>query len=194
MPASEEWRRKAVVLTAMFVTATMSVTTTAVCQYRTPRPSFTKDEVLRIPPQRIKDYADALHFVATLGPSDLRHVDLEQDKGDTIKGALVWIQPESGSYQLSSEELRDGRIIARIWSDYRYEPLGLEPGWTWWWVGQLRGTLRSVFISESRGTRTERPVELVQHYDGLRWDQAIARFVLGSLGTWNTCGGACCKS
>lgn len=163
----------------------------------TPGAAFSTQQLLdstSVPMQKVRDYVARLHFVAELGQSDLRHVNLEKPDRTIAKEILVWIQPEKGSHRLSPGDLQQGRIIAQIWSDSAYSRLGLQRGWNWWWVGEVAGTPQSVFVAESTGSRTPTELTVVQHDTRWYWKQAIARLVPGSVKTWGTCGGACCQS
>jgi len=138
-----------------------------------------------------------LRFDSTLGAADEQRLMVIDDSGRRLYGPLARIEPESGSYLLTEAQLEEGRIIARIYTERRYDKLGLDPGWNWWWVDKRGGPRhtewRSVFIT-SRGRKTERRMELSEytHY----WRQAIARFLWRERdeGTWGTCGSKCCAS
>lgn len=163
----------------------------------TPKADFTTEQLLtgEVTLARVKAYHEKLRFDDEPGPSDVRHVDLEQPDRRIEKGVLVWIQPEKGSHKLSDAQLSEGRFIAYIWTDYRYPRLGLEQGWNWWWVGAARDTLWSVFVAENTNTKTKKPVTAVRHGRGwYGWKKAIARLVPGTVYTWGTCGGSCCQS
>ena len=171
-----------------------------------PKPEFPAESVLKVSFDRIRKYADKLHFEATLGAADELPVDFERGRVGTERGRQTRIEPESASYRLSEKELAQGRIIARLKSEAEVPKLGLGPRWTWWWVDKNGpgGSWRSVFIAES-----EKPAyrialrdtfELVRHSYG-RWRQAIARFWVVRvaardgdpiwLESWGTCGGCC---
>ena len=138
----------------------------------------------------------SLRFDSTLGAADEQRLMVIDTSGRHY-GPLARIEPESGSYLLTEPQLAEGRIIARIHSERRYDKLGLDPGWNWWWVdkrgGRSHTDWRSVFIT-SRGRKSVRRLD-VSEYDH-QWKQAIARFLWREKdeGTWGTCGGKCCSS
>jgi hypothetical protein len=141
---------------------------------------------------------DSLRFDGVVGAADSqRLMVIDPRTRERRYGPLAKIEPEVGSYLLEEEQLAEGRVIARIWSESRYEKLGLEPGWTWWWVDR-RGKFgdtpwRSVYIAPS-GRTSVQPMYLRSHGPGYRWKQAIARFLWSDSdeATWGTCGGKCC--
>ena len=154
-------------------------------------------------------YARAQHYDTVAGAGDEQRL-LRIKDGNKVYGPRAKIEPESTSYNLKEPALRQGRIIARIWSESSYAKLGLEAGYNWWWVDR-RGTpgdttwhttynarsdtaWRSVYISSS-GKKKVRPMTPEPHAR-YRWRQAIARFLWRDTdeGTWGTCGGKCCSS
>jgi hypothetical protein len=171
-----------------------------------PKPTFPAESVLTVSLDSIKAYAFKLQFDTTPGAADALPVDFKRREIGTERAPVIRIQPETASYQLKEEELAQGRIIARLWSEAEVPKLGLGPRWTWWWVDKKGpgGSWRSVFIAES-----EKPAyrialrdtfELMEpHYS---WRQAIARFWVVKVASpqgdpvwvesWGTCGG-CCK-
>jgi hypothetical protein len=131
-------------------------------------------------------------------------------------GPLATIQPESTSHAQKIPNLREGRIIARLFlnenTKQRYDSLALVPGdTTYWWVQVTRGTDReiyagskkdsvgvSVFISTAKNpdgslvTKTY-PLNYVRH-DG-KFKQSLARWVWDSDDekTQGSCGQGCCR-
>jgi hypothetical protein len=124
--------------------------------------------------------------------------------GSCRYGPLAKIEPVKGAQDYSDDEMRQGRIIARLFirkgDQERYLKLALVPGYmTYWWVQRdAAGRNRSLFISEAaEGTRAltaERPLE-VEPYPRGTFTRAIA-------GWWwleddetakGTCGSASCK-
>jgi hypothetical protein len=172
-----------------------------------PAPKFAAESVLTVSFHRIRAYADSLHFETTLGAADELPIDFERRRIGTERGSQTRIEPESTSYQLSEQELAQGRIIARLRSEAEVPKLGLGPRWTWWWVDQHgpEGSWRSVFISASEkpAYRIEltNSFQLLNHRAGY-WHQAIARFWVVRetspkgdpiwVESWGTCG-SCCK-
>ncbi|HTD71536.1 MAG TPA: hypothetical protein VK647_13880 [Gemmatimonadales bacterium] len=170
-------------------------------------PNFPAESVLKVPLDRIRKYADKLHFEPTLGAADELPVDFQRGRIGTKRGRQTRIEPESASYRLSDQELAQGRIIARLRSEAEVPRLGLGPRWTWWWVDKNgpRGSWRSVFIAESEKPayriELKNSFELMEHGSGY-WHQAVARFWLVReespkgdpiwLESWGTCG-SCCR-
>ena len=172
-----------------------------------PKPTFPAESVLTVSFDRIRAYADSLHFETTLGAADELLIDFKRDRVGTERAQVMRIEPESASYRLLSQELAQGRIIARLRSGAEVPKLGLGPRWTWWWVDKHgpRDTWRSVFIAESgkpayRIALTD-PLQLMDHGNGY-WRQAIARFWVVKVSSphgdpievegWGTCG-SCCR-
>lgn len=170
-------------------------------------PTFDAAQIMSIPLDTIRAYAQRLAFDTVFGAADEQLVDFE--RGSIGTGNRARIEPEMGSYRLTESALAQGRIIARIWSDKEVPAKGFGPRWTWWWVDK-RGpgdTFRSVFIAESEkpGTRITSKDSLIierhpRRYGRGYWRQAIARFKVYSdskpggdpfLITWGTCGDCC---
>jgi hypothetical protein len=167
------------------------------------QPGFRAESIETVSFDRIQKYAAGLQFDPVPGAADELLVDLERRRVGTERAQKVRIEPERESYRLLRNELAQGRIIARIWSDVEVPKLGLGPRWTWWWVDSSGGRWRSVFIAESEkpGYRIalRDTFELMdRHY---RWRQAIARFWVVKVAApqgdpiwveaWGTCGGCC---
>jgi hypothetical protein len=139
---------------------------------------------------------------------DLRGSPCPGDPKKTCRyGPLAKIEPVIGAHNYSEEDLREGRIIARlsIPSGERegYEKFGLKPGQnTYWWVrtdsSGTRGT--SIFITETRNGEIEpRPVqgglERYKYEKGENLKRAIARWIwtLEDETSKGTCGAGTCK-
>jgi len=167
--------------------------------------TFPPESIGTVSLDRIKAYADSLHFVRTLG-ADSELVDFE--RGQLGAGTLAVIEPESGSYRLDSADLAAGRIIARIYTATEVRQLDFGPWWTWWWVDKRGpgGTWRSIYIRENEKSPTDRhprhePMELEYHGGG-RYRQALARWEVVNVPTlhgdpiqiasWGSCS-PCCK-
>jgi hypothetical protein len=124
--------------------------------------------------------------------------------GSCRHGPLAKIEPAKGAHEYSDGDLKQGRIIARLFvrsGEKGYPKLALVPGYTtYWWVQKDatgRGG-RSLFISEATvGNRpvTERRRLEVYSYPEGTFNRAIARwFWLEDDETAKgTCGSATCK-
>jgi hypothetical protein len=131
-------------------------------------------------------------------------------------GPIATIQPESTSHNQKVPDLREGRIIARLFLNENkkqgYDSLALVPGdTTYWWVQVTRGTDReiysgskkdsvgiSVFIStavnsDSSPVTKTYPLNYVSHKDKFR--QSLARWVWDpdDEKTQGSCGQGCCR-
>jgi hypothetical protein len=124
--------------------------------------------------------------------------------GSCRYGPLATIQPEKHSHLYSDPELKEGRIIAKLFLGPKetkgYKKLGLVPGGvTYWWVQKSSDKYdnagRSVYLTLV-GERVAPPVEdtlkYVRHPNGFK--QAVARWVWDPLDekTQGTCGQGCC--
>ena len=108
-------------------------------------------------------------------------------------GDSAWIEPEKGAWAVDSNELAEGRIIARIRTKTVHKPQGYGPNWwTWWWVYQdtARKAWHGVLLSDSMQTRDTEPVSREFHPLD-EWKQSIARWK-GSK--WGTCDNRSCCS
>ena len=177
---------------------------------REPR-TFPAESILTVSLDRIKRYADNLHFDEGLG-SDSELVDFE--RGQIGTGTPAKIEPEVDSYLLDRQDLASGRIIARIRTATEVRQLGFGPWYTWWWVDKHGpgDTWRSIYIAEtekSPADRRPRPDSLEQDYHGgqeyhgaRRYQQALARWEVVSVKTpqgdpiqiasWGSCN-PCCR-
>jgi hypothetical protein len=121
-------------------------------------------------------------------------------------GPLATIQPEVNSHRYGANELRYGRIIARLsvppGEKDAYEKLALLPGHTtYWWVQKVPGQPnskagRSVYITDVKQGKLpfkEYSLEYVPH-DG-RFKQALARWVWDPQDekTQGSCSQGCCR-
>lgn len=174
---------------------TLALTTVCAGQerygYKTldPRKFFGSQPVDSVAFDRIRDYAAALQFDSVIGAADARPIDFAT--GRVGVGDSAWIQPEKGAWALDSTDLEQGRIIAQIRTKATvYRRLGYTPNrWTWWWVDKRGGRWRSLFFSDSLGTRVQDTLHRAVHRN-YEWRQSIAR-----LGTqWGTCDrNSCCS-
>lgn len=165
----------------------------AACHYyKTPAPKHFYISVDSIPFDSIRSYAHGLKFNSRLYAADVRRVKFDshgKSKVDPL-GDSARIEPELGAWALDSNELAQGRIIARIMTDTVHAATGYGPWWTWWWVDKRGGQWRSLLLSDSLMTRVSDSLRF--HTDtGYGWRQSIARW--GSQ--WGTCttNGCCLK-
>jgi hypothetical protein len=125
--------------------------------------------------------------------------------GSCRYGPLATIQPEKHSHLYSDAELKEGRIIAKLFLDPKetrgYKKLGLVPGGvTYWWVQKTSEKYdnagRSVYLTLI-GERVQPPIENTLKYKGHPngFQQAVARWVWDPLDerSQGTCGQGCCK-
>ena len=148
-------------------------------------------------------YVRILRFDTTDYDGDEQRLMLGHYPVDAHYGPLVRIEPESGAYRLSRDDLVRGRIIARMinHSDEPYPKFGIAPrGVTYWWA-QLpeRGdTGRSVFISTDTGGRiVSRTIMklLFEAHPDRHYRTRASRWIWSDTDEqgWTPCGG-CCKS
>jgi hypothetical protein len=172
------------------VVALAAATQVVACyEYETPAPKhFTSATVDTVPFDSIRGYANGLKFNSRLYAADIRRVRFDSLRStvDSL-GDSARIEPELGAWALDSNELAQGRIIARIRTKSVHTATGYGPWWTWWWVDKHGGLWRSLLLSDSLKTRI--PDSLKFHVDtGYLWRQSIARW--GSQ--WSTCTAAAC--
>jgi len=164
---------------------------------RQPPKRFLDRDVTRIPFRSfVQEYADSLKFDGVYGAADSQHVDFRRG-GRIGSGPWAVIEPEEGAWALDSNQLAEGRVIARIKTDSTVDSLGYNSReWTYWWVDK-RGpadssgqpTWRALFFSRLLENRAK--VSKMQHhgYHGHYWRQSVARWK-GSQ--WGSCDRASC--
>jgi hypothetical protein len=104
-------------------------------------PLFGGQDIHDVPLGQILDHARRLSFSEARGHTMVLGVNRE---GQTVR-AGIWPSAAAGS--LESPALRQGRVVARIESNHRYERLGLADGLNYLWVeGQPGGGYRGVII------------------------------------------------
>jgi hypothetical protein len=121
-------------------------------------------------------------------------------------GPLAKIEPEKHSHLLSEEDLKDGRIIARLFlrkgETARYGKLKLIPGrMTYWWVQKIPGRPDSAagrsFYITGGAQRLETTKERTLHFEPYRGQvkQALARWLWEPRDetTQGSCGGGTCR-
>jgi hypothetical protein len=131
----------------------------------------------------------------------------DEKKSHTCRfGPIAKIEPVKGAQNYSDDDLRQGRIIARLsipGSEREgYAKFGLKPGQeTFWWV-RVDSTGRggqSVFVTQTKDGKVEPlpPRNLVRYvYEkGERLARAIARWIwsLDDETTQGSCGGGSCR-
>lgn len=173
------------------VIGVVTVAQAVACYYETPAPQhFTSATVDSVAFDSIRSYAHGLKFNSRLYAADIRRVKFDsqgKSKVDPL-GDSARIEPELGAWALDSNELAQGRIIARIRTDSAHSATGYGPWWTWWWVDKRGGQWRSLLLSDSLATRIQSSLTYATD-TGYAWRQSIARW--GSQ--WGTCSkSACC--
>jgi hypothetical protein len=172
----------------------------------TPAPSSGFDVVDTALPgaDALRAYVGALRFDENYAVGDAQRLMIGHYP-DAHYGPLVTIQPEVGNYRLTWDDLRRGRIVARIINadSIPYPKLGLAPhSVTYWWAqtGPLGAGGRSVFISTDSGSgrivsRTVGSLVYEAH-PGIRYAQAAARWFWDDADEkgWFPCPGGCCKN
>jgi hypothetical protein len=121
-------------------------------------------------------------------------------------GPFATIQPETNSHLLEQTELREGRIIAKLFippgEKDSYEKLAMRPGFaTYWWVQKIPGQPdsnagRSVYVTQvKQGTlpKKEYSLEFVPHSGSFK--QALARWIWDPEDekTQGSCSQGCCR-
>jgi hypothetical protein len=120
-------------------------------------------------------------------------------------GPMARIEPLKGALNYSEEDLREGRIIARISVPRSeregYKKYGLQPGRvTYWWVqtDATRTGGRSVFFTEHADGKVVRVIRPLRRYFYEKGDEptrALARWIwaLDDEVAKGTCGAGGCK-
>ncbi len=163
------------------------------CHFATPAPRFATQQVDNIAFDSIRAYANALHYDSVLFAADIQRVAFDTVLGKAPRidanGDLARIEPEVGAWALDSNELAEGRIIARIKTTQFHRAFGYSPRWTWWWVDKRNGHWRSLYLSDSLAKGIPDSLHFITHA-GHRWRQSLARW-----GMWATCGeSSCCET
>lgn len=123
----------------------------------------------------IKDYAARLVFDTVLGAADAQPLLVENGR----RVGWAKIEPWRDAFLMDAARLAEGHILARIYSESGYTPLGLGRGANWWWVDKrgAGGRWRSIVYSEAlKGGKITLFDSLISH-PGYTWGQSIARFV-----------------
>jgi hypothetical protein len=107
--------------------------------FRGPIESVARSEILQ--------YVGRLQFVQDPHLSDEQPLVDSVTPGQLARvGPRARIEPELHSTQITPEQLREGRVIARIISDGPYEPLGIRRGIQYVWVDNSTGRWRAAMI------------------------------------------------
>ena len=162
-----------------------------------PDPKFGRD-IENVPRAEVITYAQSLSYVRTVGHFDRQPLLSGPCTTTTCPYATTAsIEPVQGSHLIRPDDLRSGRIIARIVNegDGRYSHVGLGArDTTWWWVDYRNGRWRSVFIPFTATDTLVRRGTIYHRHPG--WQHSLARWVTGSVAEgWGTCKpGGCCES
>jgi hypothetical protein len=123
--------------------------------------------------------------------------------GSCRHGPLAKIEPAKGAHQYTDDELKQGRVIARLFlrsGEKGYPKLALTPGdTTYWWVQKKGKGGTSIFISQATigGRLVATPPRRLQveEYGPDAIKQAIAGWywLEDDETAKGTCGSASCK-
>src|SRR5437588_6752529 len=142
-------------------------------------PTFTAAEILSVPLDSFRAYAEGLPYDTVSGAGDeqrlLLRIEVRGKDTTRFYGPLARIEPVLGEFRVNSASFARGRVIARIWSSGPYPKLNLQAGWTYWWVDGVGGKWRSVMISVSLGTRDTSRLEFHNYRDPRDGDSWRAR-------------------
>ena len=177
----------------------------------TPRP----DQAPPLPPacrrepkraEDLKACADTLHFDSLEVAGDEQRLMVNPPcPGKCRYGPLATIQPERDAHLYSEEDLKEGRVIARMFlskgEKNGYKKLGLVPGQiTYWWVQKVPGRKdgsdgRSVYFTATRAGLVKKEFPLKYESYGGAAKQALARWLWDSKDekTQGTCSSGTCK-
>ena len=183
------------------VGALLGATALAAQQPARPRP-INIDSVSSL---QFRAYIRDLRFATDSEAGDHQALLVGRYPDSASYGPLATILPERQAHLGSVEQLRFGKIIARLTNESAdsYPKLGLLPhAVTYWWVEYNERTEsgRSVFVTvDSAGDiirRTVRGLAIMRyHPGGFRVNQPLARFVWTDADevVWGSCNGVCCK-
>jgi hypothetical protein len=93
-------------------------------------------------------YARRMHFDTSYAAADVRQL-VWRERGRTVVGPYAEIAPERSAYRLSSAQLAQGRVIARVRTTGPIPPLGVPAGVSYLWVDSTRSGRRLIVIPES---------------------------------------------
>ena len=155
--------------------------------------------------EQFRVYVSDLRFATDTEAGDRQALLVGHYPDSASYGPLATILPEKSANLGSVEQLRFGKIIARITNESAdsYPKLGLLPhAVTYWWVEyyERADSGRSVFVTvDSTGDIIRRTVSGLKimryHPGGFRVNQPLARFVWTNDDelAWGSCNGVCCK-
>lgn len=123
----------------------------------------------------IQAYAARLVFDTVLGAADAQPLLVENGR----RFGWAKIEPWRDAFLMDAARLAEGHILARIYSESGYPPLGLGRGANWWWVDKrgAGGRWRSIVYSEDLKRGKTTLVDSLISHRGYTWGQSIARFV-----------------
>jgi hypothetical protein len=148
-------------------------------------------------------YVERLEFVSDPHLSDEQPLIDSAISGQLRRvGPRARIEPEVRSTKITDEQLRDGRVIARIISDGTFEPLGIRRGIQYVWIDSSTGRWRAAIIP---ATATE-PIRMLSASVRERPHLKIVPSALWYYGRWvgpgpvppigpqgqGSCGTRCC--
>ncbi len=107
-------------------------------------------------------YARGLSYDTAKAVSDAQYLVIAQ-AGRLVVGPYAQVAPEVGAAANTRETLGQGRIIGRITLDADYPPHGLSAGTSYVWVDSVGGTFRMVYVPDSAGPMTSRPLTFHPH-------------------------------
>lgn len=110
-------------------------------------------------------YARGLTYDTAKAVSDAQYLVIAQ-AGRLVVGPYAQVAPEVGAAANTREALGRGRIIGRITLDAAYSPQGLSAGTSYVWVDSVAGSFRMVFVPDSTGPMTSRPLTFHPHPSG----------------------------
>jgi hypothetical protein len=154
---------------------------------------------------QFRAYIGDLRFATDTEAGDRQALLVGHYPDSASYGPLATILPERNAHLGSVEQLRFGKIIARITNESAdsYPKLGLLPhAVTYWWVeyNERAESGRSVFVTVDSGGniigRTVSGLTIMRyHRGGFRVNQPLARFVWTNDDelAWGSCNGVCCK-
>ena len=160
-----------------------------------PPPEFGQS-IESVPRAQIARYAASLQFVTDPLLIDEQPMLYRAGTAQaSTRGPMARIQSERRASTITDQQLRRGRIIARIVSAGSYEPLGLRRGANYLWVDSAAGGWRAVMIPE---TATDPLKVLKVRISGMPHESrlpAARLFFVDPYGMlpWPTCGlNKCC--
>lgn len=156
--------------------------------------------------RELRSYLRTLHFVPDPEAGARQPLPVGHFPDSARYGPIVTVQPEVTANDGGIEELKRGKIIARLRMDsgptQAYPELGLLPNTTtYWWVeyDSAKNQGRSVFITVDADSnivqRTVSGLDVRKKHEMFRTVQPLTRFVWENNHEklWGTCNGLCCS-